>query len=96
MTSHITEPEDGRPFALDFAPGPIGLTFVTDDDTPGAAKYVERVVPGSQAAAHAPRLRPHTRLLTVAGRAVADVPFQARPHPGRRLQRFRTLNFNLF
>jgi hypothetical protein len=26
-----------------------GLTFITDDDTPGAAKYVERVFPDSQA-----------------------------------------------
>jgi hypothetical protein len=82
MTLHIAEPEDGRPFALDFAPGPIGLTFVTEDDVPGAAKCVERVLPGSQAAAHAPRLRPHTRLLAVAGHAVADKPFQACPAPG--------------
>ena len=43
--------------------------------TPFHLRYVERVAPGSQAAGHAELLRPETVLLAVAGRAVADAPF---------------------
>jgi hypothetical protein len=43
--------------------------------TPFHPRYIERVAPGSQAASHAELLRPETVLLAVAGRAVADAPF---------------------
>jgi hypothetical protein len=45
------------------------------DKTPFHPRYVECVIPGSQAAVHAELLRSGTVLLAVAGRAVANVPF---------------------